>query len=74
MIKSFQRRKVCRLCADRLVAIDYKDITLLRDFITERSKLIHRRISGNCARHQHALAKAIKRARAMALLPYTEER
>lgn len=46
----------------------------LRDFMTERSKIIHRRISGNCTRHQHDLAQAIKRARSMALLPYVEER
>ena len=54
--------------------IEYKNVVLLRDFVTERGKLIHRRVSGNCAGHQRVLTEAIKRARHMALLPYTEER
>lgn len=74
MIRSFTRRKTCRFCADRSVEIDYKNAVLLRDFITERSKIVHRRVSGTCAYHQRVIAQAIKRARAMALLPYTEER
>ena len=65
------RRKVCRFCADSTLAIDYKDPQTLRYFITERGKIVPRRISGNCARHQRKVAKAIKRARKIALMPYT---
>jgi small subunit ribosomal protein S18 len=68
--KGFVRRKVCRFCADSSIAIDYKDPKSLRLFITETGKIIPRRISGNCARHQRPLATAIKRARHLALLPY----
>ncbi len=69
--KSFyHRRKVCRFCADSSLAIDYKDTKTLRYFITERGKIIPRRISGTCARHQRALTTSIKRARTIALLPY----
>jgi len=67
----FHRRKVCRFCADSSLAIDYKDPKTLRYFTTERGKIIPRRISGNCARHQRLLTVAIKRARSIALLPYT---
>jgi small subunit ribosomal protein S18 len=67
----FHRRKVCRFCADSSLAIDYKDPKTLRYFTTERGKIIPRRISGNCARHQRLLTVAIKRARNIALLPYT---
>lgn len=66
----FHRRKVCRFCADPNLAIDYKDPGMLKYFITERGKIIPRRISGTCARHQRRLAVAIKRARKIALLPY----
>jgi len=66
----YHRRKVCRFCADKNLAIDYKDPRTLRYFITERGKIIPKRISGTCARHQRALTQAIKRARAIALLPY----
>lgn len=66
----FHRRKVCRFCADPNLVIDYKDPGMLRYFITERGKIIPRRISGTCARHQRRLAVAIKRARKIALLPY----
>ena len=66
----FHRRKVCRFCADSSMAIDYKDSKTLRHFITERGKIIPRRISGTCARHQRKLTVAIKRARTIALLPY----
>jgi len=65
------RRKVCRFCVDSTLAIDYKDPQTLRYFITERGKIVPRRISGNCARHQRKVAKAIKRARKIALMPYT---
>ena len=66
----FHRRKICRFCADSKLAIDYKDQGMLKYFITERGKIIPRRISGTCARHQRTLAQAIKRARRIALLPY----
>ena len=69
--KGFQRRKVCRFCADSTLTIDYKDPKSLRLFISETGKMIPRRISGNCARHQRPLATAIKRARHLALLPMT---
>ncbi len=68
----FQRRRVCRFCADK-VGIDYKDAALLRNYLTERGKIIPRRISGNCARHQRLVTTSIKRARTVALLPFTEE-
>ncbi|QTA86842.1 30S ribosomal protein S18 [Desulfonema magnum] len=66
----FQRRKVCRFCADSSLVINYKDVKTLRYFITERGKIIPRRISGTCSKHQRALTQAIKRARTIALLPY----
>lgn len=67
----FHRRKVCRFCADKELVIDYKDVKVLRNFLTERGKIIPRRIYGNCAKHQRELTEAIKRARQIALLPYT---
>ena len=66
----YHRRKVCRFCADSSLVINYKDPKALRYFITERGKIIPRRISGSCAKHQRALQHAIKRARTIALLPY----
>ncbi|HIC90466.1 MAG TPA: 30S ribosomal protein S18 [Syntrophaceae bacterium] len=69
--KVFFRRKVCKFCTDQNVTIDYKDPKSLRFFTTERGKIIPRRISGTCAKHQRALTTAIKRARQLALLPYT---
>jgi small subunit ribosomal protein S18 len=66
----FHRRKVCRFCADTSLVIDYKDAKSLRYFITERGKIIPRRISGTCAKHQRSLTQAIKRARTIALLPF----
>lgn len=66
----FQRRRVCRFCADKELAIDYKDVKTLKSFLTERGKIIPRRIYGNCAKHQRQLTEAIKRARQIALLPY----
>ncbi|HLC27707.1 MAG TPA: 30S ribosomal protein S18 [bacterium] len=71
--KRFIRRKICRFCADKVEFIDYKDIKRLRSLITERGKIIPRRISGNCAKHQRQLTTAIKRARNMALMPFTVE-
>jgi small subunit ribosomal protein S18 len=66
----FPRRKICRFCADSTMIIDYKDARTLRHFTSERGKIIPRRISGNCAKHQRELTVAIKRARQIALLPY----
>ena len=68
---TYHRRKVCRFCADSKIVIDYKDVKMLRYFTTERGKIVPRRISGNCAKHQRMLTVAIKRARNIALLPYT---
>jgi small subunit ribosomal protein S18 len=65
------RRKVCRFCADKSLKIDYKDPKLLSQFITERGKITPSRITGTCARHQRPLTVAIKRARNVALLPFT---
>src|SRR5438128_614041 len=67
----FARRKVCRFCADKNVSIDYKDPGTLKYFITDRGKIIPRRISGNCASHQRKISVAVKRARMIALLPFT---
>jgi len=67
----FGRKKVCRFCADRNLKVDYKEAPALKLFITERAKIIPRRISGNCARHQREVAVAIKRARILGLLPFT---
>ena len=66
----FHKRKVCRFCVDSDIKIDYKNPAVLRGFLTERGKIMPRRITGTCARHQRALAVAIKRARTLALLPY----
>ena len=67
--KGFFRKKVCKFCAQKL-KIDYKDPDTLRRFITERGKILPRRITGSCAKHQRRLAVAIKRSRAIAFLPY----
>jgi small subunit ribosomal protein S18 len=66
----YVRRKVCRFCVDATLAIDYKDVNTLKQFVTERGKIIPRRISGNCARHQRRVTRAIKQARLLALIPY----
>ena len=66
----FHRRKVCRFCADTSLEISYKDAKSLRYFITERGKIIPRRLSGCCAKHQRTLTRAVKRARTIAFLPY----
>lgn len=68
-----KKRRQCNFCADKVEVIDYKDIPKLRRYITERGKILPRRINGNCAHHQRQLTAAIKRARVMALLPYTAE-
>ena len=68
-----RRRKVCRMCADKRASVDYKDIKFLQGYIVERSKILPRRISGNCARHQRMIQQAIKRARHVALLAYVSD-
>lgn len=68
-----QRRKVCQFCLDKVEEIDYKDVAKLRRFITEKGKIISRRQTGTCAKHQRALATAIKRARYMGLIHYVGE-
>lgn len=67
------RRKVCSFCSDKITEIDFKEAGRLRRYVTERGKILPRRISGNCAVHQRQLTSAIKRARHMALMPYTIE-
>lgn len=72
--KRFQRKKVCRFCVEKVERLDYKDLKRLRSLVTERGKIIPARISGNCAKHQRQLTSAIKRARSIALMPFTVER
>lgn len=67
------KKRVCAFCMDGMAYIDYKDTGRLRRYITERGKILPRRITGNCARHQRLLTEAIKRARVMALMPFTIE-
>lgn len=71
--RSLNRTKVCRLTVDRVEYIDYKDIAMLKHYVTERGKIIPRRITGATARHQRMLTSAIKLARQIALLPYTAD-
>ena len=67
------RRKVCQFCVDKIDSIDYKDVARLRRFMSERAKILPRRVTGTCARHQRDLTVAIKRARQIALLPFVRE-
>ena len=67
------KRKVCAFCVDKAESIDYKDVNKLRKFVTERGKILPRRISGTCAKHQRELTSSIKRSRNIALLPFTTE-
>ncbi len=67
------RKKVCSFCVDHMEYIDYKDVAKLRRFISERGKILPRRVTGTCAHHQRALTVAIKRARHLALPPYTSD-
>lgn len=67
------RKKVCAFCVDKVETIDYKDIARLRRFMSERGKILPRRVTGTCAKHQRELTVAIKRARQVALLPYTTD-
>ena len=69
----FRRRKVCKFCVDKTEWVDYKDTKLLQGFILERAKILPRRISGTCARHQRMVQEAIKRARHLALIPFTAD-
>ena len=67
------KKKICSFCVDKIETVDYKQYEKLKRFITERGKILPRRISGNCAGHQRQLTQAVKRARIMALLPFTSE-
>lgn len=67
------RKKVCNFCVDKIETIDYKDIARLRRFISERAKILPRRVTGTCAHHQRALTISIKRARHLALLPFSSD-
>ena len=68
-----RRKKVCQFCADKTETIDYKDVEKLRKYVTDRGKILPKRITGTCAMHQRQVTKAIKRARIVALLPYTAD-
>ncbi|HHV28814.1 30S ribosomal protein S18 [Acetivibrio mesophilus] len=67
------KKKICAFCVDKVTDIDYKDIAKLKKYISERGKILPRRISGNCAKHQREMTIAVKRARHIALLPYTSD-
>ena len=71
--KRVPKKKVCTFCVDHVDDIDYKDVAKLRRYVTERAKILPRRISGCCAKHQRQLTVAIKRARQIALMPYTSD-
>jgi len=68
-----RKKRVCIFCTDKITSIDYKDFIKLKKFVSERGKILPRRITGNCAKHQRALTVAIKRSRHVALLAYTQE-
>ncbi len=70
--RRFFRKKYCRFCAEKADFIDYKNAKLLRGFMTERGKILSRKLTGTCSKHQRELTRAIKRARSIALLPYIE--
>ncbi|MBI1941030.1 MAG: 30S ribosomal protein S18 [Acidobacteria bacterium] len=69
----FRRRKVCKFCAEKIDVIDYKDVKLIGQFVSERGKILPRRLTGTCSPHQHSLSLAIKRARNIAFLPFATE-
>jgi small subunit ribosomal protein S18 len=71
--KRFQRRKFCRFCSEKVEYIDYKNIKVLKNYLTERGKILPRRMTGNCAKHQRELTESIKRARNIALLAFAEK-
>ena len=68
-----RKKRVCQFCADKATSIDYKEIARLRKFVSERGKILPRRVTGNCAKHQRAMTMNVKRARHMALMVYTQE-
>jgi small subunit ribosomal protein S18 len=70
--KRFQRRKFCRFCSEKVDFVDYKDLKFLRGYLTERGKILTRRMTGTCARHQRVLSEAIMRARSIALISFIE--
>jgi small subunit ribosomal protein S18 len=71
--RGIRRKKVCQFCADKTETIDYKDVDKLKKYVTDRGKILPKRITGSCAIHQREVTKAIKRARIVALLPYTAD-
>lgn len=71
--RSYRRHKVCKFCVDKVEHVDYKDVRRLRSFVTDRGRIIPRRISGTCAPHQRQLTMAVKRARNIALLPFVAD-
>jgi small subunit ribosomal protein S18 len=71
--RSYRRQKVCKFCVDKVEQVDYKDVRRLRSFVTERGRILPRRISGTCAPHQRQLTVAVKRARNIALLPFVAD-
>lgn len=71
--KRYQRRKFCRFCAEKVEYIDYKDTKTLRSYITDRGKLLPRRMTGTCAKHQRDLGESVKRARNIAILSFVEK-
>lgn len=73
MIKKRRKRKGCAFCQDKATSIDYKDTKKLQKYLTERGKILPRRVTGNCAKHQRMLTSAIKRSRIIALLPFVSE-
>lgn len=68
-----RRPKVCHFCVDKVSSVDYKDIEKLKKYVTDRGKIVPRRVTGTCAKHQRQLTRAIKRARIIALLPFTAD-
>lgn len=73
MIKKRRKRKGCSFCQDKVTSIDYKDTKKLQKYLTERGKILPRRVTGNCAKHQRMLTSAIKRSRIIALLPFVND-
>lgn len=71
--RGMRRKKVCQFCADKTETIDFKEVDKLRKYVTERGKILPKRITGTCAIHQREVTRAIKRARIVALLPYTAD-
>ena len=68
-----RKKRVCQFCVDKVTTIDYKELTKLRKYVSERGKILPRRVTGNCAKHQRAMTMNVKRARHMALMVYTQE-